>query len=73
MAPPPVQHRYFVSFAHARGFGCSEISLTKPIRSITDIQGVSDLLKPQAVGTPIVMYFALLGTSESAQPGTNAE
>lgn len=64
MPQSDVPHRYFVSFADATGFGCSEISLTKPIRSLADIQVVSDLLKTQATGSPIVLYFAPLGTSE---------
>jgi len=65
MAPPPVLHRYFVSYAHAGGFGCTDLSLTKPIRGMSDIEVVSRLIGERVGGTtPIVLFFALLDRSE---------
>lgn len=35
-------HRYFVSYAHPSGFGCTEIALRLPVRSLKDIEVLRD-------------------------------
>src|SRR5262249_51206433 len=62
----PRPYRYFVSYAHERGFGASEVRLDAPIRDAADVQKVQQILRDgdPRLGAVIVLYFALFVEGE---------
>jgi hypothetical protein len=58
---PITFHVYFVSFAHANGFGNLEISMRAPITGIADVKAIAEFLRARATD-PVVLYYNLLRT-----------
>ncbi len=60
--------RYFVSYAHSRGFGNAVIALTLPIRSYDDIVLVARMIEDSNGSSGVSVLF--WRPFETAQTGT---
>lgn len=62
---------YFVSFhytnQHGSGFGNCQIDLNQPIRCQDDITTVTDFLRQQVPGDPVVLSFTRFDTGTEGQ------
>ncbi|MGA3524120.1 hypothetical protein [Melissospora conviva] len=54
--PKPRKYRYYVSYAHAHGFGGIEVTLDQPINGMKDIKYVQRLAAREVV-QPIVITW----------------
>ena len=42
------EYRYFISYAHPTGLGRTEVSLRRPMRSLSDVEVVERLLRSRS-------------------------
>jgi len=56
---------YFVSYSHGEGFGCTEVKLRLPVRSMDDIKVFIDVIERLGPRSVVILNFQRF---ESAAP-----
>lgn len=52
-----MEHIYFISYNHKKGFGCTEVFLEQKIKSFKDIRLIKEFIEKQDKVKEVVILF----------------